>query len=138
MSCPLCQPEAENILWQDEHCRIIRVNDADYAGYCRVIWHQHVAEMTDLSASDQRILMQRVFAVESTLRTCFAPTKINVASLGNMVPHLHWHLIARFSDDAHFPDPVWAARRRDPAPQPEVDDETLRRTLAGCISRMDD
>jgi diadenosine tetraphosphate (Ap4A) HIT family hydrolase len=45
------------------------------------------------------------------------PLKVNVASLGNVVPHLHWHIIPRYADDAHFPAPVWAqaARVTDPA-----------------------
>lgn len=138
MTCPLCQTDGENILWQDAYCRIIRVADADYAGYCRVIWTAHVAEMTDLDASERGLVMRRVHAVEAALRECFAPTKINLASLGNMVPHLHWHLIARYADDAHFPDPVWAPRRRTSAPQPQVDDDTLRHTLGAWIGRMDD
>ena len=49
---------------------------------------------------------------ERVLRAELAPDKINLATLGNQVPHLHWHVIPRFADDAHFPDPVWAARRR--------------------------
>lgn len=138
MTCPLCRTEGENILWQDEHCRIIRVEDADYAGYCRVIWTDHVAEMTDLDAAGRDQIMRRVFALEGALRECFKPAKINVASLGNMVPHLHWHVIARFEDDAHFPDPIWAARRREPADQPQVDDDTLCRALGIWIGRMDD
>jgi diadenosine tetraphosphate (Ap4A) HIT family hydrolase len=40
------------------------------------------------------------------------PKKINLASLGNMVPHLHWHIIPRYTDDAHFPAPVWAESQR--------------------------
>jgi diadenosine tetraphosphate (Ap4A) HIT family hydrolase len=50
--------------------------------------------------------------VERALRNELQPDKINLASLGNMVPHLHWHVIARFSDDAHFPSPIWAEARR--------------------------
>ncbi|WP_230970406.1 HIT family protein [Nitrogeniibacter aestuarii] len=138
MTCPLCRTEGENILWQDEHCRIIRVEDADYAGYCRVIWTEHMAEMTDLDPAGRDLIMRRVFALEGAMRECFRPAKINVASLGNMVPHLHWHVIARFEDDAHFPDPIWAARRRAPADQPQVDDDTLCRALGIWIGRMDD
>jgi len=48
-----------------------------------------------------------VWHVELALRDVLTPVKINVASLGNMVPHLHWHVIPRFADDAHFPNPVW-------------------------------
>ena len=53
-----------------------------------------------------------VFATEEILRETLQPAKINLASLGNQVPHLHWHVIPRFTDDAHFPDPVWAVRKR--------------------------
>jgi len=44
------------------------------------------------------------------------PHKVNLASLGNVVPHVHWHVIPRFLDDRHYPDPVWTAPRRDSAP----------------------
>jgi len=53
-----------------------------------------------------------------------APQKMNVASLGNMTPHLHWHLIPRYADDAHFPGPIWSERRRS------VSAETLAPRLA--------
>jgi diadenosine tetraphosphate (Ap4A) HIT family hydrolase len=89
------------------------VDDPDYTGYCRVIWQQHVKEMTDLPEADRVRFMSVVFAVEQVLRESMHPDKINLASLGNQVPHLHWHVIPRFADDAHFPDPVWAKRKRD-------------------------
>lgn len=111
-SCPLCHPGNETVLWRDAHCRVILVGDADYPGFCRVIWQQHAKEMTELAESERARLMQVVFAAEQTLRELLEPDKINLASLGNQVPHLHWHVIPRFSDDAHFPDPVWAARKR--------------------------
>jgi diadenosine tetraphosphate (Ap4A) HIT family hydrolase len=56
--------------------------------------------------------MAAVVAVELALREQVQPTKINLAALGNMVPHLHWHVIARFDWDSHFPAPVWAAAVR--------------------------
>ena len=55
--------------------------------------------------------------VERTLRDVLEPTKINLAALGNVVPHLHWHVIARFDWDSHFPAPVWAQALREAAPQ---------------------
>jgi diadenosine tetraphosphate (Ap4A) HIT family hydrolase len=68
--------------------------------------------MTDLPPADRGHCLRVVFAVEQALRDTHGPDKINLASLGNQVPHLHWHVIPRFADDAHFPDAVWAARRR--------------------------
>lgn len=68
--------------------------------------------MTDLSDSDRAHFMKVVFAVEAALRELLHPGKINLASLGNQTPHLHWHVIPRYQDDAHFPSPVWSARLR--------------------------
>lgn len=111
-TCPLCTPEHETLLWQDNVCRIILVPDAHYGGFCRVIWHAHVKEMSDLSAAQRQQFMAVVFGVEAVLREILTPDKINLASLGNQVPHLHWHVVPRFADDAHFPDPIWATARR--------------------------
>jgi diadenosine tetraphosphate (Ap4A) HIT family hydrolase len=83
------------------------VGDVDYPGFCRVIWQQHAKEMTDLAPADQHHFMGTVFAVEQGLRRMLRPDKVNLASLGNMTPHLHWHVIPRFRDDRHFPHPVW-------------------------------
>jgi diadenosine tetraphosphate (Ap4A) HIT family hydrolase len=112
-TCTLCHPENENLLWQDATLRVVRVADPDYPAFCRIILNRHVQEMTDLPPEERMRLMQAVFAVESALRDLLHPDKINLASLGNQVPHLHWHVIPRFRDDAHFPDAIWAARRRD-------------------------
>jgi diadenosine tetraphosphate (Ap4A) HIT family hydrolase len=111
-SCPLCHPTNETVLWQDERCRVILVDDADYPGFCRVIWGRHVEEMTDLTEPERAHLMAVVFSLEGVLREILRPEKINLASLGNQAPHLHWHVIPRFTDDAHFPDPVWVVRKR--------------------------
>ncbi|MFZ5491566.1 MAG: HIT family protein [Pseudomonadota bacterium] len=118
--CPLCQPRGETVLWRDTRARVVRVDDPAYPGFCRVIWNAHVAEMTDLAPADRGHLMDLVFGVEAALRQALSPAKINLASLGNQVPHLHWHVIPRFADDATFPDAIWAPPRRDGAPR-EVD-----------------
>jgi diadenosine tetraphosphate (Ap4A) HIT family hydrolase len=115
--CDLCERPGGHTVWQDGACRVVRVDDADYPGFCRVIWQEHVSEMSDLSVSEQRHLYSVVNAVESALRTLLRPDKINLASLGNQVPHLHWHVIPRWRDDRHFPQPVWAAPLREGAPR---------------------
>jgi diadenosine tetraphosphate (Ap4A) HIT family hydrolase len=106
ISCSLCDADQETLLWTDSRCRVVLVNEPEYSGYCRVIWHEHIKEMTDLAESDRAHLMQIVFRVEQILREIMHPEKINLASLGNQVPHVHWHIIPRFTDDTHFPDPV--------------------------------
>lgn len=110
--CPLCRDAAAPALWRDDKCRVVSAGDADYPAFLRVIWQAHVCEMTDLDPAGQQHLLHVVLAVERVLRAELAPDKINLATLGNQVPHLHWHVIPRFADDAHFPDPVWAKRQR--------------------------
>ena len=58
-----------------------------------MIWNGHLAEMTSLSAHGRELLMKAVYVVEETQQAILSPDKINLASLGNMVPHLHWHVI---------------------------------------------
>lgn len=111
-SCPLCQETAGALVLQAERYRIVRVMDTELPGFCRVIWQQHVAEMSDLPPADRSALMAVVFAVELALRDCYQPDKINLASFGNVVPHLHWHIICRWRDDPWFPEPIWGQRQR--------------------------
>lgn len=112
MDCELCERDGGSVLWRDAFCRIVRVSTRDYPGYCRVILNRHASEMTDLGAGERERLMRAVFACEVAVRDLFRPDKINLASLGNRVAHLHWHVIARHADDRTFPDPIWAAPRR--------------------------
>lgn len=114
--CPLCREDGGTLVLKDELLRIVLVDEADYPGFARVILNAHVKEMTDLDAPTLARVMAAVYAVEDALRAVLAPDKVNLASLGNVVPHLHWHVIPRFADDAHFPQPIWGARRREPKP----------------------
>jgi diadenosine tetraphosphate (Ap4A) HIT family hydrolase len=114
---------------------VIWVDDADYPGFCRVILNAHVKEITDLPDSDRLRLMAVVFAVEAAVREALNPDKVNLASLGNVVPHLHWHVIPRFADDRHFPDAVWAPPRRPAGCRPTADDG-LRPRLARLLAAL--
>ena len=117
MDCELCERDGGRLLWRDKFCRIVRVPLDDYPGYCRVVLNRHAREMTDLDAGERERLMRAVFACETAMRELFAPEKINLASLGNQVPHLHWHVIARHTDDCNFPDPIWAPAKRQGSAQ---------------------
>ena len=136
--CALCALPGGESCWEDAFCRVVIVQGRDgraYPGTCRVIWKQHVAEMTDLDAGQRRHFMDVVFATEAALRQLCQPHKINLASLGNVVPHLHWHVIPRYRDDAHFPAPIWAAAERQDVPQrlaPEA--HALRLCIATALA----
>lgn len=109
--CELCELKADAV-YRDDKLSVILVDDPAYPGFCRVIWNEHVKEMSDLAPADRLMLNDAVWHVELALRDVMAPGKVNVASLGNVVPHLHWHVIPRYADDAHFPNPVWSAAVR--------------------------
>ncbi|MFZ5555647.1 MAG: HIT family protein [Pseudomonadota bacterium] len=112
MACELCDLPGGEPVWQAADFRVVLVDDADYPGFCRVIWNAHVREMTDLAPGQRAALMAAVFAAEQAVREVLAPDKINLASLGNQTPHLHWHVIPRWTSDRHFPAPIWTPARR--------------------------
>lgn len=117
--CPLCQTDGGRLIVQTAQWRLIHAEEAGFPAFYRLIWQGHMAEWSDLSAAERQACGEALAEVETLMRQHLQPQKMNVASLGNVVPHLHWHLIARFAWDSHFPDPVWAAARR-PAPQAEL------------------
>jgi diadenosine tetraphosphate (Ap4A) HIT family hydrolase len=111
--CLFCQEQGGELLWSDAQCRIIWPKDRDYPGLLRVVWNAHVKEMSDLETQKRSHLMKVVFATESVLRALLHPDKMNLASFGNVVPHLHWHVIPRYADDAYFPNPFGGIRLRE-------------------------
>ena len=125
-ACPLCAEDGGAPIWRGERLRVIRAQEAGSPACYRVVWNAHVAEFSDLSAAERAHCMEAVALVEQALREHLAPTKVNLAALGNMVPHLHWHVIARFGWDSHFPSPVWAVAQR---PSPAAQEDAVRRLL---------
>ncbi|GHC41495.1 HIT family protein [Alcaligenes pakistanensis] len=111
-ACPLCALKPGQLLWSGVGIQVLAVTDSPFPGYTRVIWQDHVAEMTDLSDEQRQHLMAAVYLVEQTQREQLGTAKINLAQFGNQVPHLHWHIIPRWKDDPFFPDTAWS-----PAPE---------------------
>ncbi|MFN4121016.1 HIT family protein [Acidovorax sp.] len=126
VACPLCAEDGGALVWRGQSLRVIRANEAGFPAFYRVVWNAHVAEFSDLSAAERAHCMDAVTVVEQALREHLAPAKINIAALGNMVPHLHWHVIARFAWDSHFPSPVWASAQR---PSPVEQEDAVRARL---------
>jgi diadenosine tetraphosphate (Ap4A) HIT family hydrolase len=134
--CELCELKAAPVYGDDKLC-VVLVDDPAYPGFCRVIWNAHVKEMSELAPADRLVLNDAVWHVELALRAVFAPDKVNLASLGNVVPHLHWHVIPRFADDAHFPNPVWSeAVRQTEAPILAARRALLPKLTSEIIRRM--
>ncbi|WP_121240604.1 HIT family protein [Sulfurisoma sediminicola] len=137
--CALCVTPGGGILWQDESCRVVLVEGdegRDFPGFCRVVWQAHIAEMSELAASERRHLMNVVFAAELAVREVVRPDKINLASLGNVVPHLHWHVIPRWRGDSRFPAPIWSPGSRAGAVPPAPTIERLRTAFTRALAEL--
>jgi len=138
--CELCEAEGGHLVLSNEFLRVVLVDDPDFPGFARVIWNDHAREMSDLAAEEEQRLMRTVFAVERAQRAVLAPVKINLASLGNVVPHLHWHVIPRFANDSHFPQPVWGTRLRERSEEALASRRAqlhrLRRRIAEEVARV--
>ena len=138
--CELCGQAGGVLVLANEWLRVVLVDDPDFPGFARVIWNEHVREMTDLDPRARGRLLETVLAVERAQREVLKPTKINLASLGNVTPHLHWHVIPRYSDDSHFPQPIWGPRQRsvrdDAAAERRGRLDLLRRRIAEEVSRV--
>ncbi len=129
-ACELCGQDAAPAVWRDDDWRVVRVADAAFPAFYRVISRAHVREMSQLSRPARHRAIDLVCAVERVLIERLQPTKVNLASLGNVVPHLHWHVIARFDEDSHFPQPIWGAKQRE--------DGDAAGRLALDLDRLDD
>jgi len=110
--CPLCESDGGLLVFKNKQLRVIQAVEAGFPAFYRVVWNAHVAEFSDLLSEERNACINAVVTVEQVLREHLKPSKINLATLGNMVPHLHWHVIARFDWDSHFPGSVWSAPLR--------------------------
>jgi diadenosine tetraphosphate (Ap4A) HIT family hydrolase len=123
--CPLCDGAGGRVVFEGPAFRVIHAAEEGFPAFYRVVWKDHVAEWSDLAPEDRALCMDAVVAVEQCLRDALVPAKINIAALGNMVPHLHWHVIARFDWDPRFPGSVWAEVQREREPKREAAIEHL-------------
>jgi diadenosine tetraphosphate (Ap4A) HIT family hydrolase len=136
VGCKLCEMDGGELIWSDNQLRVVQVEDPKLPGFVRVIWSEHIAEMSDLKSADQLKLMKVVFGLEQLIRRHMEPTKVNLASLGNQVAHVHWHVIPRFHDDAFFPDSIWSSQHRSTDEQVLTERASLAAKLPNLIQQQ--
>ena len=88
-------------------CEVLLLTDANYPWLVLVPVRPGLRDFHELSPDDMVTAGQEISRASEALEELFAPDKINVAALGNMVPQLHIHVVARFTDDAAWPNPIW-------------------------------
>ena len=114
--CPLCDGPGGLPVFSGPRFRVIRAVEAGFPAFYRLVWTDHAAEFSDLGPQDRQACMAAVAEIELLVRAHLRPDKVNLAALGNAVPHLHWHIVARFAWDSHFPGAVWAPAQREARP----------------------
>lgn len=105
---------------------LLLMNDSHYPWLILVPKRHGITEVHNLNQCDQQQLMRESCALSQMMETVFSPDKINIATLGNIVPQLHIHHIARFVDDAAWPAPVWGKFTSIPYKQQALDEMCMR------------
>lgn len=114
MNCSLCERVAlakegkyPYLIHEFENSYLMLGEHQYFRGYCVLVSKGHFKEMTDMPPVMQNGMFQEMMKVSAVLQQEFKPTKMNMCSLGNVVPHVHWHFFPRYSDDPQFKDPPW-------------------------------
>ena len=110
-------------------------NDADYRGYCILTFRRHAVELHDLSETERRQWIEDISLIGRVVSTHCSPAKLNVTMLGNMVPHLHCHIMPRYPDDPDWGRPPAYRRPADRRHMPADDYNALHTALAAAIEK---
>ena len=108
LMCTKWADEPELRIAELEYSYVLLNRDQFFPGYTFLLIKEHMIELFHLDRERRIMVMEEVTAVASALNTLFKPDKINYELLGNMVPHMHWHLVPRFRTDQVWPRPIWA------------------------------
>ena len=109
--CPMCrrwESDTELRIAELDHSYVILNRDQFFPGYTLLFSKTHVTELFHLDRRVRGELMEEVSRTAKALFNIFRPDKINYELLGNMVPHMHWHLVPRFASEKVWPRPIWA------------------------------
>ena len=124
------------VLWQNTACRVVRVADPHYPGFAASSGNAHVREMRRSRRPSRQYLMAVVFAVEAAVRQTCRPDKVNLASFGNVTPHLHWHVIPRWRKTATSRAGLGAGTAEN-ATRLEIADSVLQEALLVALGDLE-
>ena len=106
--CTRWRDEPELRVAELERTVVLLNRDQYFRGYCFVVAKDHVTELFHLDRMGRATVMEEVSTVAAALAAAFQPDKVNYELIGNMVPHMHWHVVPRFRTDPLWPRPVWS------------------------------
>jgi diadenosine tetraphosphate (Ap4A) HIT family hydrolase len=102
-----------------DHSYVVLNRDQFFPGYCLLFTKEHVTELFHLDRVVRAELIENINQVAQALYTVFQPDKLNYELLGNMVPHMHWHLVPRYATEPLWPRPIWAEPHLESYLRPE-------------------
>ncbi|MCL2760502.1 MAG: HIT family protein [Desulfuromonadales bacterium] len=116
MNCPMC------IKWKEEpkmriaelkYCYLMLNQDQFFPGYSLLFTKEHITETFYLKRAARGGVVEELNRVAEVLFKIFEPAKINYELLGNMVPHMHWHIVPRFTTDSCWPNSIWSKPHKE-------------------------
>jgi diadenosine tetraphosphate (Ap4A) HIT family hydrolase len=136
--CWMCQGirEPENLVFYESRTSVAKLNpDQAFEGYTFLTLKWHEEELYRLDDKDRKHFLEDMSLVSSALAKTFRPDKMNYELLGNSMPHLHWHLVPRYTTDPMWGRPIWAGnRRRRRLTQPEY--ALLKQRIEASLSTL--
>lgn len=135
--CPACAapPEHDDPLWLATlpSGRVRLQDDGDFPGYCILYHRRHVTELHELTPPERARLIEDLSRLAQAVADCCRPAKLNYACLGNLVPHLHWHVVPRYPTDGYWGRPFSDRPTDQRRPLPPADYARLRAALQAAL-----
>ena len=100
-----------SIIYKNENIRI-EVENSEIP-WLKIFTQEPFKEMSEVPAEIKFEIYIILDSIEKEMLSYFNPKKINIASFGNYIPHVHWHIMARFEEDSYFPEPMWGTKQRE-------------------------
>jgi diadenosine tetraphosphate (Ap4A) HIT family hydrolase len=137
--CVLCEKVAnsESILIEEFKYSVLIVGDHQYfEGYCQLVLKEHIADLTDLANDIQSEFFKELMISAQAIRQAFSPARLNYSSLGNVVPHIHFHLFPRYQEELEEKDKLdpWAdAGEFEQFKTSAIQLESVRKRVRGAL-----
>jgi len=100
-----------SILYENSNIRI-EIEESEIP-WLKIFTQDPYKEMSEVPSKIKFEIYALLDMIEKEMLAYYNPTKINIASFGNYMPHVHWHIMARFEEDAYFPEPMWGKKQRE-------------------------
>lgn len=100
-----------SLLYENENIKI--ETEESEIPWLKIFTKQAYKEMSEVPADIKFEIYILLDSIEKEMLAYYRPKKINIASFGNYMPHVHWHIMARFEEDSFFPEPMWGTKQRE-------------------------